>query len=230
VQDSALTHPLGNIGRMSDHARRRRHALFTRLLSTLPRPVRILDVGGTMAYWDALGVPPGPGVQIDLLNVAVEPVRSPFTSVAGDARDLSMFADQSFDVVFSNSVIGHVGGLSDQLRMASEIRRVGRHYFVQTPNQGFPIDWRTMVPFFHFMPPGLQAWLFERTGVGTYRRARDRAEALHWATRVRNIRRGEVSQLFPGATIVSERVSGLTKSFIVHDFDARRPGPGTSHR
>jgi hypothetical protein len=115
-------------------ARCARSTLFARLLASLPKPLRILEV------------------QIELLNLVTEPVRAPFTSVAGDARDLSRYPDRSFDIVFSNSVIGHVGGLSDQARAASEVRRVGRCYFVQTPNHGFPVDWRTMVPLFHFLP------------------------------------------------------------------------------
>jgi hypothetical protein len=104
------------------------------------------------------------------------------------------------------------------LRTASEIRRVGRCYFVQTPNHAFPIDWRTMVPMFHFLPAAAQTWCFERARVGTYRRARDRIEALHWASRVRNIRRRELALLFPGGTVVHERFGGFTKSFIAHNL------------
>jgi Methyltransferase domain len=204
-------------------ARRERHALFLKLLATLPAPVRILDVGGTVAYWETVGLP-NSGVDIELLNIERELVQTPFTSVAGDARDLSRYKDKSFDVVFSNSVLGHVGGQSDQQRMAQEVRRVGTYYFVQTPNHGFPIDWRTMVPLFHFLSARSQAWCFERFAVGAYRRARDKEEALHWATRVRNIRGAELSTLFPSAHVVPEKVAGFTKSFILHNF----PSPVTT--
>ena len=57
--------------------------------------------------------------------------------------------------------------------------------------------------------------------VGTYRRAADREEALHWAARIRNVRRSELAALFPGAQVVNERVGGMTKSFIVHNFGER---------
>jgi Methyltransferase domain len=209
-----MTHDPGVAAR----ARQRRHELFKRLLDRMPSPISLLDVGGTLAYWQAVGLPSRDNVQIMLLNMEGEPVRPPFTSVSGDARDLSRYADRSIDVVFSNSVIGHVGSFADQQRMAREIRRVGRRYFVQTPNHGFPIDWRTMVPFFHLLPAPGQAWLFERMRVGTYRRATDREEALHWASRIRNVRRHELSVLFPDGQVVEEKMGCLTKSFIVHNF------------
>jgi Methyltransferase domain len=199
-------------------SRKQRHALFDRLLDRIPGPIKLLDVGGTLAYWQAVGLPSRDNVVIELLNMESEPVCPPFTSVSGDARDLSRYADRSIDVVFSNSVIGHVGSFSDQMRMAREIGRVGRRYFVQTPNHAFPIDWRTLMPLFHLLPVSAQAWFFERMRVGTYRRAAGREEALHWASRIRNVRRRELSTLFPDAQVVEEKMGGLTKSFIVHNF------------
>ena len=145
---------------------------------------------------------------------------SNFSFVIGDARDLSRYPDQSFDLVFSNSVIGHVGDFLEQRRMAREIQRVGRRYFVQTPNHGFPVDWRTLVPFFHFLSPRLQAWCFERMAVGTYPRAADRDKATELAHRIRNVRRYEIPDLFPGATVRNELVFGFTKSFMIHRWFA----------
>jgi SAM-dependent methyltransferase len=202
--------------RVEHHARKRRAALFRALIERL-KPASILDVGGTAEYWADLGLQ-GAAERIVLLNVFPQSCPRGFESVVGDARDLSRYADGEFDLVFSNSVIGHVGGFEDQRRMAREIRRVGKRFFLQTPNHGFPIDWRTLVPFFHFMPARAQAWCFERFSVGTYLRAKDSAEAMEWATRIRNIRARELPILFPGAAVVRERVAGFTKSFMVHDL------------
>ncbi len=52
--------------------------------------------------------------------------------VAGDGRRLP-FRDQSFDVVFSNSVIEHVGDVESQRRFAREVARVGRAWWVADP-------------------------------------------------------------------------------------------------
>lgn len=152
---------------------------------------------------------------IELLNLEPQCVSAPFTSVVGDARDLSRYADRSFDVVFAHSVIGHVGPWPDQQRMAREVRRVGILYVVQTPNHAFPIDWRTLVPGFHWLSPERQAWCFERLPVGRYRRASSPEEAWTWATRIHNLRRDQLRTLFPEGVICDERIGGFTKSFTV---------------
>ena len=196
------------------NARQRRHAVFLRLLDDLPHPISVLDVGGTVDYWRTVGF--HPDVDVLLLNIFPQNnLPAGFKAIVGDARDLSSFPDKHFDVVFSNSVIGHVGGFAEQQRMAREIGRVGRRYFVQTPNHGFPLDWRTLIPGFHWLPASAQAWCFRSMSVGTYPRAPDAVTAKEWATRVRNLRRRELPVCFPGATVQNERVAGLTKSFIV---------------
>ena len=91
--------------------RRKRFAFFNSLLSRLSRPVSILDVGGAAGYWQTMGMEADNQVFITLLNLTHEQVAIPnITSVAGDARKLE-YADDSFEIVFSNSVIEHVGGL-----------------------------------------------------------------------------------------------------------------------
>lgn len=67
------------------------------------------------------------------------------------------FADGSFDWVFSNAVIEHVGGMQRQKSFAREIRRVARKgYFVATPDRHFPIDPHTLLPFYQFLSPNWQ--------------------------------------------------------------------------
>ena len=200
-------------------ARFERNRTFLRLMSTLTPPLRVLDVGGTIGYWTTVGLPIAQGIEVVLLNSFEQHVDAPFSAVVGDARDLSKYRPREFDIVFSNSVIGHVGNFADQRRMADEIQRVGKHFFLQTPNHRFPLDWRTLVPFFHFVPARAQAWFFAHLRVGRYRRASGASEAAVWATRVRNLNREEVGLLFPGAKVINETVFGLTKSFLVHNFN-----------
>ena len=201
-------------------ARRKRFALFEQLASSSLEPaaaVTILDVGGTWQYWSQFGLPKLEGVKVVLFNIFPQDPEDPtFTALVGDGRDLSRFRDNEFDLVYSNSVLPFVGTLADQGQMAREIRRVGRRYFVQTPNRFFVLDWRTLVPFFHWLPAAAQAWCFRRFKVGIYPRLQEPGTALHHATRVRDLTASELRELFPGATVVRERVLGLTKSFLIH--------------
>src|SRR5580700_6944769 len=97
---------------------------------------RILDVGGTPVNWLLAGVRP----RVTLLNMprGQERDEASFTFVSGDGCQLP-FRDQSFEIIFSNSVIEHVGTPDQQRRFAQEIQRVGRRYWVQTPNRRFPV-------------------------------------------------------------------------------------------
>ncbi|MBD5656011.1 MAG: class I SAM-dependent methyltransferase, partial [Candidatus Eremiobacteraeota bacterium] len=115
---------------LASKVRRKRFAFFKSLLAEIPRPLKILDVGGTDAFWNDSDFLDDAGVGVTLLNVKFAGEGSSRVErVRGDARNLE-WADRSFDIVYSNSVIEHVGGAHEQRRMANEIRRVGRRYFV----------------------------------------------------------------------------------------------------
>jgi ubiquinone/menaquinone biosynthesis C-methylase UbiE len=76
--------------------------------------------------------------------------------VNADGRSLP-FADKSFDWVFSNAVIEHVGHWEDQRRFAAEVRRVARNgYFITTPNLYFPIEPHALLPLYQFYPERLK--------------------------------------------------------------------------
>lgn len=104
---------------------------------------RVLDVGGTPETWDTLAVRP----PVTLLNTPrTKPeLASASWWVVGDGRALP-FRDCAFDVVFSNSVIEHVGDDGSQRRFAGEVARVGRAYWVQTPNRWFPMEQHLLTP------------------------------------------------------------------------------------
>src|SRR3954471_24852173 len=85
--------------------RSRRMAKLERLLG-ITDSTRILDVGGTPANWALLSVRP----RVLMLNMprAMEPGDRGMPWIFADGCRLP-FRDRSFDVVFSNSVIEHVG-------------------------------------------------------------------------------------------------------------------------
>jgi len=200
---------------LATRMRRRRFELFLSLLRTLKGRVEILDIGGTQQFWDLMLGDDPVDIRVTLLNIEHQQVSSSrFVSAAGDARSLPQFPKRSFEVVFSNSVIEHVGGYNEQSRMASEIQRVGKRYFVQTPNKRFPLEPHFLFPWFQYLPVAVRAWLVHRFDVGWYKRIPEPAAARAEVESIQLLTRRRFSALFPGARIHEEKIAGLTKSFV----------------
>src|SRR5688572_14626890 len=163
---------------LATRLRRARFAFFLSLLGKLRGHVEILDIGGTQEFWNLMTDGDPGDVRVTLLNIDHQPVSSKkFLSAVGDARSMPQFADNSFDVVFSNSVIEHVGSYEDQQRMAREVMRVAKRYFVQTPNKRFPLEPHFLFPFFQYLPSVVRAQMVHRFDVGWYKRIPDYAAA-----------------------------------------------------
>lgn len=196
--------------------RRRRSEFLRLLLAELPKPLHILDLGGTQSFWLHSGVSlDQPGTEITLLNTFKQsPSHPAIRAVIGDARNLSAFADKSFSLVFSNSVIEHVGGFAKQQQMAAELSRVGQAYVIQTPNRYFPLEPHYLVPGIQFLPLSLKALLFRLLPLGWAERARSWPQAFEQAKSIRLLNSQELKQLFPEALLVKERFLLLTKSFL----------------
>jgi SAM-dependent methyltransferase len=62
------------------------------------------------------------------------------------------FKDKSFDIVFSNAVLEHVGGQAQRAEFIKEAARVGHRLFFIVPNRWFPIEHHTAIPFMHWNP------------------------------------------------------------------------------
>ena len=197
--------------------RRKRFALFTALMSKVPRPLRILDVGGTEVFWKMMDFMRESDVEITLFNRSKIQVSYPnFTSIVGDARDMGQFGDNEYDVVFSNSLIEHVGSYVEQKRVAHEIVRIGKRYFVQTPNYYFPIEPHFLFPFFQHLPLKLKVFLLRHFNLGWYKKTKNHQKATETVNSIRLLRERELKQLFPGAKIYREKFFGLTKSLIFY--------------
>jgi hypothetical protein len=205
---------------LANRFRRRRFRFFASLLAPLPRPVRVLDVGGTGAFWRQMGDPRALGIDLVLLNTAAEPSYG-IETVTGDGRDMAMFGDGDFDVVFSNSVIEHLSEWEDQRLMADEIQRVGRRFFVQTPSRYFPIEPHFLLPCFQFLPLSARVALVRRFALGYHDRIPDPVEARRAVEEIRLLGARELLLLFPGASLYRERVLGLTKSYVAYGGWAR---------
>ncbi len=201
---------------LSIQFRRKRFAFFLSLLSRLERPVHILDIGGTGAYWKTMGLDANDQVFITLLNLTQDNVTLPYlTSIVGDARHIQV-EDCSFDIVFSNSVIEHVGNYPDQAQMANEVRRVGKNYFVQTPNKYFPLEPHFLFPLFQFLPLMIRVWLLQNFDLGWFTKTSDARKAKEIVESIRLLDKKEFGKLFPDATIYEEKILGMTKSFVAY--------------
>jgi SAM-dependent methyltransferase len=148
---------------VSLRSRRRKLQLFLDELQPTSETT-VLDVGvdelafgegdgcGTLNFFEelypwperitALGLHDGSGFRARYPHIAY---------VQGDATALP-FENGSFDVVFSNAVIEHVGSREQQRALVSEALRVGRRVFLTTPNRLFPLEVHTRLPFVHWLP------------------------------------------------------------------------------
>lgn len=197
-----------------------RFSVFLDLVNSVPttdRPLRILDVGGVEVYWtDKRRLIPR-AVEITLLNqddlqFAVKPG---FVFLRGNACQMPEFANNSFDIVHSNSVIEHVGQWSNMMSMAQEIRRIAPRYFVQTPYFWFPIEPHARTPLLHWLPESLKFRLVMARKCGPFwSKAATVDEAMRTIQDSSLLDKRMFSELFPDATIISEKFLGMTKSLM----------------
>ena len=105
------------------------------------------------------------------------------------------FGDLAFDVVFSNAVIEHVGSRAAQAAFARELCRVGRCFFITTPDRRFPIEHHTGLPLLHYLPPAVFRSMLRGT---RYR---------HWAeeSNLNILTARELARLFPAQASVEVR-------------------------
>ena len=117
------------------------------------------------------------------------------------------FKDAAFDVVFSNAVVEHVGSRTAQAAFIRELCRVGRSFFITTPDRRFPVEHHTGLPLLHYLPAGLFRALLRRT------------RYHHWAVESNlNILTGrELERLFPpyaDVQVRSVRLAGLPSNLV----------------
>jgi|SRR6266404_5864543 len=202
--------------------RRKRFTLFIRLLSPKPDQ-RLIDIGGVPDFWTRR---PSILGSIDTLNVyelAWDETAFPqynIRTLVGDGCALQ-FADKSYDIAFSNSVIEHVGSWERQQAFAREIRRVGKSIWVQTPAFECPIEPHYLAPFVHWLSKNTRRkivrWV---TPWGLIQKPSEAAvEAMVDTTRL--LTKREMRLLFPDCEIRTEHVLGfIPKSYIAIGKDA----------
>jgi hypothetical protein len=199
---------MNSLNRIASHFRPRRMEMFVRLLG-ITRSTTVLDVGGSAHNWTVCPVQP----RITILNLDKEIYVNGFQFIWGDATKMP-FGDRQFDVVFSNSVIEHLRNTDRQRMFADEVVRVASHYFVQTPDYWFPVEPHYLTPFVQFTPRECKPWVHRWLTLRGLMDRPTRETCLEWSNEIRLLRAREMRTLFPGASLIRERVFGLSKSLI----------------
>jgi hypothetical protein len=197
--------------------RTRRFAMFASLVDQLPKPVRIIDIGGTLSYWQQRGWVGKESVQITVVNLGAKELVCENVSIRdGNALALSEYTNASFDVAYSNSVIEHLFDFENQAKMAKEVQRIAKAYWVQTPNFWFPIEPHFHVPGWQWLPREIRVALLMRYRCGWRGPVADRKLAEALVDEVRLMDGEELVKLFPNAVLWKEKLFGLTKSLVVY--------------
>jgi len=202
--------------RMLPAFRRQRMRRFLRIMQP-QTGARILDVGGLPAlngipgFWqDHSGE-----FRITLLNLPgafdgySEAELAPYRLIEADACKCGPLSE-TFDIVFSNALIEHVGNARRQQGLANFIRSAGDAFWVQTPAPLFPIEAHCDLPFWWFMPMDRR-----RRQITTWNRGEHRFLAQQMAS-TRPIWAKQLRQLFPDSKLMTEYFLGLPKSQIAY--------------
>jgi hypothetical protein len=215
----------GNEGRRSLAARARRRR-FAELIGRFPDlgSMRVLDLGGEAHTWTGSPVRPAHVVMLNLQwradeqkrELAGTPEAEWIEPVGGDACDPPPeIAGERFDLVYSNSVIEHLGGHLRRRYFAHFVRELGDHYWVQTPYRYFPLEPHWLFPGFQFLPLRARGAIHRRWPIGSSAGRSDSAErALGIVLDVELLSAAAMSFYFPDGELLRERLGGITKSLI----------------
>ena len=193
---------------------------FSRFLIELsPREgEQIIDLGGEPEFWKTVDS----GYELHCINLNkiefnADEYQVNLRTSAGDCCELIEEEDNSYDLVFSNSVIEHVGDFERQKQFADTALRLSQKLWVQTPAKCFPIEPHWFAFFIHWFPKKYQYFLFRWFAL-RHRFAGVRLTKSEVKAQVDDVRlmtKGELKKIFPGCNIITERFFFIPKSYIV---------------
>jgi ubiquinone/menaquinone biosynthesis C-methylase UbiE len=200
---------------LSRYFREQRNRPLVALIDELARvrggAIVVVDIGGSIEFWLSVPKAAREKCRITLVNLPGEyatwtegdlKYESEFMLLEGDARDLSQFADASFDLGVCNSVIEHVGTWADMEAATREIVRVAKHGWVQVPAFEFPLEQHFLVPFVHWFAAPIQRRMLH--ALHAHFRGRSFANQQSSFEHTRPLTRGELQALLPNARLATE--------------------------
>jgi hypothetical protein len=207
---------------LAERMRRRRWAILLRNIPNL-QSLRVVDLGGTAHWWDNAPFVPRTLTIVNLYEADPGPPIARI--VQGDALEADvLLKGELFDLVFSNSLIEHLGGHAARQRFADVVFALADSYVIQTPYRYFPIEPHWMFPAFQFLPIAARSWLAPRWPLGHTRGwSADAATNEVMSTELLSV--AEMRSYFPNGEIVWEQVAGLRKSMIAIKTSKSIDGP-----
>lgn len=203
--------------RLSLRSRRIKMELLQRYLP-LQGTERVLDIGSQVDTQSRQLLERFPDqsriTAVNLFPEHLESIRAAYPgihTVQADARSLP-FPDKSFDLVYSNAVIEHVGDLADQQRMAEEVRRVGKRWFLTTPNRWYPFEFHARLPLVSWLPARL---MHKTTRLWSYNHVHGRYQPGNDLSDVQLLTARQLRALFPDSLIVKPRVTFWPETLVV---------------
>jgi ubiquinone/menaquinone biosynthesis C-methylase UbiE len=128
----------------------------------------------------------------------------------GDACDLP-WSDNHFDIVFSNAVIEHLGSFEKQKKMADEIMRVGKSWFVTTPNRWYPFEFHMRLPFVTWLP---RSGYIRIGRIISYNHMKRKYVTGISRDNLRLMTARELNHCFPTSRIIRQRVTFMPETLI----------------
>jgi hypothetical protein len=180
--------------------------------------MRVLDLGGWISSW-TVAAPVAPA-QVVILNIEDPPEsRAHVKVITGDACDPpAELRMERFDLVFSNSVIEHVGGHARRLQFVETVNHFSDCHWVQTPYRYFPLEPHWVFPGMQFLPLSARSTISARWPLGFARHMEPlpegKAAHVRLTAEIELLSRTEMEHYFPESSVIAERFVGLTKSLI----------------
>lgn len=204
---------------ISSRFRKKRFGFFLQYCNEFEKPIKILDLGGSDYYWKNLNFTNNDDYRITILNKEYQET-SIFKNVSfikGDVKDLKFINDMSYDIIYSNSLIEHLNTFEEQKKLAKEIIRIGKHFFIQTPNYYFPIEPHFLFPLFQFLSNKTKIKIISKFNLGWFEKQTNELKAEELARSIRLLNKNELKHIFEDCKIHTEKFFFLNKSFIVYN-------------
>jgi hypothetical protein len=204
---------------VSSRLRKKRLDFFSEFCDKLEKPVKILDLGGSDYHWRNSAFKNNKDYHITIINTEIQNTED-FRNICfikRDVRHLNFFDDKEYDLVYSSSLIEHLNNFEEQKKLADEIKRIGKHYFIQTPNYYFPIEPHFLFPFFQFLSDEKKTKLVSKYNLGWFIKQDDESKARELAASIRLLKKNELKEFFPGSKIYNEKYFFLNKSFVFYN-------------